>query len=148
MVRRKLNRVGKIEVHRHQAPSLNAANIDQFSVFGPTKALAQDSFHIEPICEEELPTGSTKVLVEFDLHANASIYRSRVISEPYPIHARMSSRSSWGYSERTSSVDIPLASISRIRETQIRCPRIHGFPKQTSGSIEILASRLGFTTLR
>ena len=35
---------------------------------------------------------------------------------------------------------MPLAKKSKINETQMRCPRMQGFPKQTLGSIEIRAS--------
>src|SRR3954470_8446685 len=34
-------------------------------------------------------------------------------------------------------MDQPLARKSRIKETQMRCPRMHGLPKQTWGSIVI-----------
>jgi hypothetical protein len=37
-------------------------------------------------------------------------------------------------------VVIPDARKSKISETQRRCPRIHGFPKQTLGSMLIRAS--------
>ena len=42
-----------------------------------------------------------------------------------------------------SSVVTPCAIKSRMRETQMRAPRIQGLPKQTFGSIEI-RSRSGF----
>jgi hypothetical protein len=53
------------------------------------------------------------------------------------MQARTSASSRPGYSLRISWVVIPLARRSRIRDTQIRCPLIHGFPKQIFGSIEI-----------
>src|SRR5208337_1745835 len=36
---------------------------------------------------------------------------------------------------------MPPARNSRIRETQMRCPLIHGVPKQTFGSIDMRASK-------
>jgi uncharacterized protein (DUF433 family) len=37
---------------------------------------------------------------------------------------------------RRISTVVPAARRSRIRDTQMRCPRIHGFPKQMPGSID------------
>jgi hypothetical protein len=36
-------------------------------------------------------------------------------------------------------MDIPSVSMSRISDTQMRCPLMHGLPKQTSGFMEILS---------
>src|ERR1035438_5410531 len=47
------------------------------------------------------------------------------------MQARMSASSIPGYSSRISSLLIPLASRSRISDTQILCPRMEGFPKHT-----------------
>lgn len=49
----------------------------------------------------------------------------------------MSSFVNWGYSAMISSIVIPLARKSRIRDTQIHVPRMHGLPKQTFGSTTI-----------
>lgn len=66
--------------------------------------------------------------------------RSRDISAPKAMQARTSASSSPGYSWRISLVVMPLASKSRISDTQRRCPRTHGFPKQTFGLIVTLES--------
>src|ERR1700742_4277479 len=49
----------------------------------------------------------------------------------------MSAASSCGYCSRISDVSMPPASRSRMRETQMRWPRMQGFPKQRCGSIQI-----------
>src|SRR5574341_2438285 len=55
------------------------------------------------------------------------------------MHARMSSLDR-SYSSMTCYTVIPPARKSSTRETQMRRPRIQGFPKQTSGLIEIRPS--------
>src|SRR5262249_4003468 len=91
---------------------------------------------------EKLPDAPAEVLVELDLQevltSGTSTYRSRAISAPYAMQARMSASSRPGWSLRISSALIPPASKSRIRDTQILCPRMQGFPKHTPGSIVIL----------
>src|SRR2546425_1158068 len=54
------------------------------------------------------------------------------------MQARMSSRLRSGYSWRISSAVMPLARKSKIKDTQMRCPRMHGLPKQTFGLMVIL----------
>lgn len=65
----------------------------------------------------------------------------------YPIRAlskliavNTSSRTNCGYSANNSSTVDPAARKSSTNETQIRVPRIHGFPKQTDGSTAMRAS--------
>src|SRR5207247_3025330 len=50
---------------------------------------------------------------------------------------RTSASSRPGYSSRMSWTVQPLARKSRMRDTQMRCPRIHGLPKQIFGLMEI-----------
>src|SRR3990167_5717395 len=56
------------------------------------------------------------------------------------MQARTSASSRPGYWSRTCGTVHPEARRSRTRDTQIRCPRMHGFPKHTFGSMEILDS--------
>src|SRR5262245_19224159 len=53
------------------------------------------------------------------------------------MQARTSASSQPGYSSRMAWTVQPLARKSRMRETQMRCPRIHGLPKQMLGLMEI-----------
>lgn len=91
---------------------------------------------------EEVRRSRTEVLVQLELHAallpGKSTYRSRLISAPYAIAARTSSRFNCGYASNTSSIVVPEARKSRSSDTQILVPRMHGLPKQTRGSTAIL----------
>src|SRR5262249_17344704 len=55
--------------------------------------------------------------------------------------ARMSSAVSCEYAPRSSCTLTPSARLSRMSETQMRVPRMHGLAKQTLGSIEIRLKR-------
>jgi len=69
---RKLNRVGEIEVEGNKATLLFAADVDQRTICCAAKALTQDSFNIEAVLDEKLPTAAAEIFVEFDFHAKAS----------------------------------------------------------------------------
>ncbi len=63
-------------------------------------------------------------------------------SHPGPVGdgSRVSSAVSWGYSSRSCRSLTPSARLSRMRETQMRVPRMQGLPKHTLGSMEIRRS--------
>lgn len=64
------------------------------------------------------------------------------------MHARRSPGSSPGYCARISASVQPSAIRSRINETQMRCPRMQGFPWQTLGSLVMRASSCSWVTTR
>ena len=79
-----------------RATSLPATRLKHRLVVSARQSLTEYRFHIVPGIGKDLLHGSPQVLVEFQLHASASMrtstYRSRDISAPYAIAARMSSR--------------------------------------------------------
>ncbi len=94
--RRELEHVGEIEVERDQGPSLRAADLQQVLVCGGAQPLVQNRRNLVTCFPEEFDGASTEILVQLEIHAGRSsgisTKRFRLISAPYVMQARMSSR--------------------------------------------------------
>src|SRR5439155_18076790 len=142
---RKPQDVAEIEIQRHEAAAFLPAACEERVVVRPAEFLIPDRGHVVPRVAKALSDPPAEVLVQLQPHAGRSVgmstKRSRAISAPYAMAARMSSAVSCGYASRSSGALTPSARLSRMSDTQMRVPRMHGLPKHTLGSIEMRLKR-------
>jgi hypothetical protein len=94
------NRIRKVEVERHETSTLAPTDIDHGKIAGRRHPLAYDSRDIVAGFSKDFGTAIAEVLIEFEIHAlcfaEMSTNRSRDISAPYAMQAKMSDSSSPG----------------------------------------------------
>src|SRR3972149_7273547 len=149
--RRKTKNMTKIVIQSNQCTSFFHNRIENNIIRLSSESFFTNSFYIMPGSSEQFQPSFTDVLIQLEFHADVSVgtgmIRSRAASAPYPIAARISSCVNWGYSLRISCSLIPLARKSRINETQMRVPLIHGFPKHIFGLMLIRSNKLAIFIL-
>jgi hypothetical protein len=135
---------GKIQIKSHKTALFIATNLKYLAIFATAKFFTQDSLDIISGVTKQILCPISEIFVKLKFHTAFSIgistYLSRDISAAYAMAAKMSSLVNCGYSLITSSTDIPFAIRSRIRETHILVPLMHGLPKETLGFTMILLS--------
>src|SRR5271157_1146546 len=101
MVGRKAQNIRKVEVQADQAASFADTYLENRLVSSAPKTFRPDGLNIMTGLIEKMNGSRTEILVQFELHAalipGKSTKRSRLISAPYAMAAKTSSRWSWGY---------------------------------------------------
>ena len=90
-------RAAEIEIKGHETAAFGMANPREVLVAGPAQVLTRHRGDVVPGRSQDLGTSPSEVLVELQLHQDATArtftYRSRAISAPYARQARTSSAS-------------------------------------------------------
>jgi hypothetical protein len=137
-------------IHCDQRSAFGRAHFKQCLVRRASQPLADNCNGVVAGGANEIGRAPAEILVELEFLAGFSagtgMTRSRAASAPYAIAASTSSWVSSGYWSSSSASVMSSARKSRISETQIRVPFMHGLPPQILGSMEI-RSRRGFTLL-
>jgi hypothetical protein len=124
-------------IHCDQRSAFGRAHFKQCLVRRASQPLADNCNGVVAGGANEIGRAPAEILVELEFHAGFSagtgMTRSRAASAPYAIAASTSSWVSPGYWSSSSASVMSSARKSRISETQIRVPFMHGCRRKFSG---------------